>query len=178
MGVAVWRVWKRNGELSIRNEALADKVARVGKGSNEGDLKTRHEEVINLLKMIRFVHSGDGEVMKKLNEILDIERQMYEVHLGAGAKDQEGRLKWWGAARVEELLVEITSYEETIAALQEQRLKEAQSAGHRIDELQEKRVSEAHVMVRESMTILQENQKSSERIREAMEDLRAVVRRE
>jgi hypothetical protein len=165
MGVAVWRIWKRNGELSLRNEALAERLAKVGGEPDVTTIKDRHEEVVSLLKTLRFAYSGDGDVMKKLNEILDIEQKLFEAHLGPGAKDEEGRLKWWGASRIEELLGEITERcSARIEALQEQRLKEAQAAGHRIDELQEKRVSEAHVMVRESMTILQENQKSSERI--------------
>lgn len=134
-----------------------------------------------------------SKALKELKDLLDetlvLEKQLHEVHLGANARDASGRLKWWGAARVEELFEDLTGrYEEQVgglrtefearlSALQEKRIDEARVLTSRIDELQEKRVTEAHEMVREALTILHGVQQSVDRITSAMEALRDVVRR-
>ncbi len=178
MGVAVWRMWKQHGEDVKKITELSDKLSKSGRGVADEDLKERHEEVIALLKKIRFAYSGDGEITKKLNEILEIEKQLFEAHLGPNATDDEGRLKWWGASRIEELLGELTTrYESRIEALQDLRLKEGQQAGKRIDELQELRVAHADKTVREAIEVMKAVTQHAKEIRKAVEDLRSLFLR-
>jgi hypothetical protein len=175
MGYAVRALWKRNKELQDRVRPTNGK---------------QHEEVVALLKQIRFQHTSDGELQKKLNEILEIETSLYEAHLGPNARDPQGRLKWWASTdpieemlekaivRWEERLEQLRSqYESRISTIQERRLEEARGSGERIDELHEKRVNESQAMVREALTILRDTQTSVARITATMEDLRALVRR-
>lgn len=178
MGVAVWRLWKRHGDdIKVITE-LSEQLAKSGKGADEKGLKERHEEVLGLLKKLRFAYSGDGDVMKKLNEILDIEEKLFDAHLGPGAKDEEGRLKWWGASRIEELLGDITERcALRIQALQELRLKEGKQAGNRIDELQELRVAHADRTVREAIEVMKAVTQIAEDIRKVVEDLRSMLMR-
>lgn len=178
MGAAVYYMWKRHGEDIKKITELSEKLAGSGKGPDGAEVAAQHKEIINLLKVIRFAYSGDGEVMKKLNEILVIDEQLYEAHLGTGARDEEGRLKWWGAARMEELLTDIISrYEQRIEALQEVRLDEAKAAGTRIDELQEKRVEMSGEMLREMVEVMKDFKSLAKRIQEVMENLQAMMLR-
>ena len=159
-GVIIKVLWKRNQELQKEKSAPNAEISKALKG----------------LKGI-------------LDEILVIEKALHEAHLGPNAKDGEGRLKWWGASRIEEMFEDLTTrYEEQIGglrtefearlnALQEKRIEEARAQSARIDDLQEKRVTEAQEMVREAMTILQDTKSSVDRITIAMEALRDVVRR-
>lgn len=178
MVAAVVYMWRQHTTDIKKITELADKLSKSGSGASEKVLKAQHEEVLGLLKKLRFAYSGDGDVMKKLNEILNIEEKMFEAHLGPGAKDEEGRLKWWGASRMEELLTDFTGrYEQRIEALQELRLKEGKQAGNRIDELQELRVAHADKTVREAIEVMKAVTQIAEDIRKSNEDLRNMIMR-
>lgn len=171
MAWALREMWRRNKELS---EKLTN-------------LPGAYDETLEVLKHVKYAHSGDGDIIQKLNKLLELETALYDAHLGANAKDREGRLKWWGAARIDELMEvqrkkhqdDMRSlrelYETRIAALQEARSLESAEFVVRIDALQEKRVSEAQQVTSLVVDHVSTTRASVEKITTAMEILSSTV---
>lgn len=110
-------------------------------------------------------------IQEQLKELIRLETELHDVHLGPEARDDQNRIKWYGAARmnevvarVEELVTEIRDghiekveslheqhgiqlaalrkeFTERLTALQTARQNETAAHARRIDELQELRVT-------------------------------------
>ena len=146
-------------------------------------------------------------IEEQIKELVRMETELHDAHLGPEARDDQNRIKWYGAARVEELVVRIEEiiteireahvekietlrdehsiqivalrqeFTERLTALQSARHNEAAAYARRIDELQEKRMSEMKEVVTTVVRSSTETNAAVGKISDTMDTLTDVLAR-
>jgi hypothetical protein len=182
--------------------ALIALIALGGMGYAVRALWKRNQELTN---------GTAGKQLKaiedQLKELVRLETELHDVHLGPEAHDEQNRIKWYGAARVDELVVKIEGiiaevrqshvakvesireehgvtvdvlrreFAERLTALQTARQNETAAHARRIDELQEKRLAEMKEVVTTVVRSSTETNAAVGKISTTMDTLTEVMTR-